>query len=239
MNASLSVFQIILLILLALCNISPIRLSSWTFTKDGLNRNKTLIPYDKVLPVIPELRTARSSGELCLKTTDQRVIVSMCNSPTVEPLWNSPADWQVEQAFFSDLNLDNERELALLVWRPFKPWPVDRFLPSGGRITTFHDEDDRSCHLILINVIDGSFREIWAGSAMAAPIHSMVAADLDGDGRQELAAVEYPYNGKKRTGTLVVWRWNGFGFSLEARQAGTFSSLLATQSGKKVMLLAQ
>lgn len=239
MNASLSVFQLILLILFALSNISPIRLSSWTYTKDGLNRNKTLIPYNEVLPVGPELRTDQASAELCLQTVDQRVIVSTCNSPVVEPLWQSPSDWEVEQAFFSDLNLDNERELALLIWRPFEPWPVDRFLPSGGRISSFHDEDDRSCHLILVNIEDGSFRELWAGSALAAPIHSLVAADLDGDGRQELAAVEYSYNDKKRTGSLVVWRWNGFGFSLVARQAGAFSSLLATQSGKNVLLLAQ
>lgn len=239
MNASLSVLQILLLLLIALSNISPIRLSSWTFTENGLNRNKTLIPYEEILPVVPELRTDSEAVELCLQTADQRVIVSICDSPAVEPLWQSPSEWQVEQAFFSDLNQDNTRELALLVWRPFKPWPVDQFLPSGGRINSFHDEDDRSCHLILIKVEDESFREIWAGSAMASPLHSLVAADLDGDGMQELAAVEYSYNDKNRTGSLVVWRWNGFGFSLEARLAGTFSSLLATKSEINVLLLAQ
>jgi len=239
MITSLSVFQIIIFILLALTNLSPTHMNGWYFNARGLEQSPVFV-YNRVSqPITPESRSKIAKDDLCVDLVQQRAIVSKCDYGVDDPLWQSPPEWQVEQAFFSDLNWDNERELTLLVWRPFEPWPVDRFMPSGGRISSFHDENDYSCHLILINIQDASFREIWAGSALAAPLHSLIAADLDGDGRQELAGLEYSYNDANRTGPMVVWRWNGFGFSLGARQEGAFSSLLATRSGNKVLLLAQ
>jgi hypothetical protein len=53
--------------------------------------------------------------------------------------WQSPPAWQVTQAQISDLNHDGRPEAILLVWRPFKPWPVDAWLPHGGRIESFQD----------------------------------------------------------------------------------------------------
>ena len=52
-------------------------------------------------------------------------------------VWQSPAEWEVIQAAFTDLNADGMTELILLLWRAFKPWPVDRWLPHGGRIAGF------------------------------------------------------------------------------------------------------
>ncbi|HOW92096.1 MAG TPA: hypothetical protein PK883_07240 [Anaerolineaceae bacterium] len=239
MNSSLSVFQIILLILLALTNLSPTRITGWSLIADGFDQTPVFVHIRENQFVLPETRSRIGKDDLCVGLVEQRAVVSNCKIGLEAPLWQSPPEWQVEQAFFSDLNWDNERELTLLVWRPFEPWPVDRFMPSGGRINSFHDKDDKSCHLILVKVEGGSFRELWAGSALAAPLHSLIAADLDGDNRQELTALEYSYNEKVMTGSLVVWRWNGFGFSLEARQEGDFSSLEAIRSGKNVFLIAQ
>jgi hypothetical protein len=142
-------------------------------------------------------------------------------------LWTSPKNWQVQAASLADLNRDGELELVLLVWRPWQPWPVDRVLPYGGRIAGFQTEAGLSCHLILIGWRGNAFGELWAGSALADPITRFVAADLNGDGRQELAALEGNYTGPpgQPARNLTVWEWNGFGFTLVDRQAGRFQNL--------------
>jgi hypothetical protein len=134
-------------------------------------------------------------------------------------VWRSPAGWQVKRARFADLNRDGIPEAELLVWRPFQPWPVDRVLPYGGRIAAYQDIQGLSCHLILIGWRRGAYRELWAGSALAQPLVDFAAADLDGDGRQELVALEGRYSDPDANHgmELSVWEWNGFGFSLLAR----------------------
>lgn len=143
-------------------------------------------------------------------------------------LWRSPADWQVIRARISDLDRDGTPELALLVWRAFQPWPVDEFLPHGGRIDAFQDRAGRSCHLILIGWRRGEFRELWAGSALADPLQDFLAADLDDDGKQELIALENRYINSQTAPAwaLSVWGWNGFGFTLVDRVNGKFDNLM-------------
>jgi len=73
---------------------------------------------------------------------------------------------------------------------------------------------------------------------MSEPIKELRAVDLDGDGLQELVALEYAYNGNSRKASITVWEWNGFGFSLQARQDGRFSSLLVLPAEQGKLLLA-
>jgi hypothetical protein len=188
--------------------------------------------------VAPVQRASIGGEELCLQMADGDVAVTTCQTDVVKEIWRNPADWQVQEAFFSDLDRDGVQELALLAWRAFEPWPVDSYLPYGGRIDAFQDEQGNSCHLILISLADGNPEEIWAGSALANPIHSLVATDLDGDDQQELAAIEYAYDTKALSGPVVVWQWNGFGFSLVDRAEGEFSSLSVFKRDSSIFLLA-
>jgi hypothetical protein len=139
-----------------------------------------------------------------------------------ELVWRNPLSWQVIQAQLTDLNHDGQREVTLLVWRPFQPWPVDRYLPHGGRIKEFHDANGRSCYLILIGWQRGKYRELWAGSAMSSPLRSFSAIDVDGDGRQELVGFESDYTDPRDVPARAItyWEWNGFGFTLLIRLKG-------------------
>jgi hypothetical protein len=141
--------------------------------------------------------------------------------------WHSPLEWQVAQASIGDLDRDGQAEVDLLVWRPFRPWPVDRFLPYGGRIDAFQDSQGRSCQIILIAWRLGAYQERWAGSALAEPLRSFAAADMDGDGRQELVGLETAYDAPRSSPAKAVsiWAWNGFGFSLLRRQTGAFHQM--------------
>jgi len=162
----------------------------------------------------------------------QVVLLPTPCQPSSPPLWHSPPEWQVHQAFFSDLNRDGRTELALLVWRPFQPWPIDRFLVHPGRINSFHNSLNQSCHVILIGWQKRrGYVELWAGSALAEPLNSFAAADLDGNGTAELIALESSYDDPpgKPARALSVWEWNGFGFTLLARQYGNYREMRLAQ----------
>jgi hypothetical protein len=155
-------------------------------------------------------------------------------------LWQSPAAWQVGQATIGDLNRDGRPEVVLLVWRPFKPWPVDTWLPHGGRIADFHDSSGRSCHIILIGWYQDAFRERWAGSALADPVKSLAIADLTGNGKQLLVTLEARYDDPTSTPAryLKVWEWNGFGFSLVSSMEGSFSQMVVARAkDSQIMIL--
>jgi hypothetical protein len=142
--------------------------------------------------------------------------------------WGSPPGWDVRQALAADLTGDGRPEAVLLVWRPFRPWPIDAVIPFGGRIDSHQNAAGQSCHLILIGWrrlgTAYGYAEVWAGSALARPLTAIAAGDLDGDGKAELAALEGDY-AAAGTRSLAAWQWNGFGFDLLARTAGQAEQL--------------
>lgn len=142
--------------------------------------------------------------------------------------WQSPAEWRIVQFAITDLNHDGQPEVTLLVWRSFHPWPVDQWLPRGGRIANFHDAQGQSCHMIMIGWRTNGYHELWAGSAMAEPITSFTAADLDGDNAQELVVLEGKYSDLRSAPAriLKVWKWNGFGFTVVSSMTGKFDKLI-------------
>lgn len=143
-----------------------------------------------------------------------------------------PPDWQVTAATLADVTGDGVAEWVLIVWRPWRDWPIQQWSTVPSPIAEFHDLQGDSCHLILLDPEDG--REIWAGSALPVPLLSMIVDDVDGDGANEVLAVEGSYaGGRHGTGThMDVWHWNGFGFTLAWRSTpGTFvPSCLAAPS---------
>lgn len=213
------------------------RYSSLALNDSELSRVNVWQPTVAFSQVATIQRATVGVEELCLRLADGSAAVGDCRADSMDFYWRSPKDWRVQEAFFSDLDHDGVQDLALLVWRAFNPWPVDRYLPQGGRINAFQDLEGNSCHLILVSLEDGNYRETWAGSALARPIRSLIAADLNGDNLQELAAIEYSYNDTSSIGGIVVWRWSGFGFSLVDRVEGAFSSLNALQQDQRVILV--
>jgi hypothetical protein len=179
-------------------------------------------------------------------------IVQLESCPVVE----LPALWHVLTTLQADLTRDGKTECALLVWRPWKDWPIMRWSDTPSPIAANRDAQGDSAHIILIEPAVGSrpqtaggqlrftYREVWAGSALAVPITQMTAGDVDGDGWMELVALEGDYTigryGAARH--VAVWRWNGFGFTLDWRSPpGSFITLaLADLDGNRgVEILAR
>jgi hypothetical protein len=156
-------------------------------------------------------------------------------------VWQSPPGWTVIQAEITDLNQDGTPEATLLVWRPFRPWPVDQWLPHGGRIANFQDSEGNSCHIILIGWRGTGYGELWAGSALAEPVKSFAAADLNGDNAQELVTLEGTYADSRLATArgLKAWEWNGFGFTIVSIMKGTFDkfALIQNNAGRILILV--
>jgi hypothetical protein len=218
-------------ILTLLVCVAPPTLQLWQFEREVLQPAALRAPLS-LLPSAPQIDLNQDGEPERVELTGEQVYIYAQIDNSV-PLWQSPPEWQVKQVLTGDLNRDGSPELALLVWRPFKPWPIDSYLPHGGRIAAHQDRRGLSCHLILIGWQTGRFGELWAGSALAQPLRAITAVDLDGDGRQELAVLETLYNTPSflPARALAVWEWNGFGFSLLARTQGSFQRITVVQAG--------
>jgi hypothetical protein len=231
--SSLKKWTWVLIAILGVLSIQPLSLSAWRFADETL-QTEGLAQLERSGHLQEPILSADLNGDgkmECLVLTGQRLSITDCGSRS---LWQSPDAWQVKEAQIGDLNRDGKAEVDLLVWRPFKPWPIDTFLPAGGRISTFHNQAGLSCHVILIGWTRGGYNELWAGSALIRPVSQLSAVDLDGDGWQELAALEGQYDQHQTGGDLTVWRWNGFGFTLAAQEKGDFRQLqiIGTQASE-------
>ena len=140
-------------------------------------------------------------------------------SPSPCPPASLPPSWQITAAALADVTHDGITECVLLAWRPWRDWPIQQWLPVPSPIAGFHDAAGNSCHLILLDPHQPDGREIWAGSALPAPLLAMAVGDVDRDGRNEIVTLEGVYAvGRDGPATHVnVWRWNDFGFTLEHR----------------------
>jgi hypothetical protein len=227
---------ILLLALVALTLVSPSQMHAWQLADASLREVRVPAGIQLVLPATSADFDNDGKAET-LALRDGRAAIQRED----QILWQSPQAWQVRQALIADLNQDGRPEAVLLVWRPFRPWPVDAWLPHGGRIDDFHDSSGRSCHIILIGWYQDSFRERWAGSALAEPVKSFAVADLTGSGKQLLVTLEAQYNDPVSAPArdLKVWEWNGFGFSLVSTIEGSFGQMAIAQApdGRMLILL--
>jgi len=159
-------------------------------------------------------------------------VETVCHTSSTGLDWHAvetPETWDVTGAGFGDVTGDNSPESVLLVWRPWVDWRIQDWLPGPSPIAGFHDSHGESCHVILIKPETG--REIWAGSALPAPLLDLAVGDVDGDGVDELVTLEGSYvRGRDgRASHVDIWEWNGFGFSLTARSAaGSFGQVCLT-----------
>jgi hypothetical protein len=228
-------YFILLLILGMFVQASPAPLQAMDLEPTGLV--PAALPAGNVtVSPVTQADLDADGGTESLALTSGRLSILSDRSGTV---WQSPQAWDVLQAAITDLNSDGKPEVTLLLWRPFKPWPVDQWLPNGGRIAGFHDAAAQSCHIILIGWRRDGYGEVWAGSAMAEPITSFTATDLDGDNLQELVALESRYTDTRSAPAriLKIWEWNGFGFTVVSSLDGWFEKLVLIRASNDHILI--
>lgn len=220
---------------LALFLLSPAPIQAWELTGDSLQSVRLPSRSQRILqPTQTDFDGDSRKEVLVISDGHARIMTG------TDLRWESPPEWDVRQAALGDLNHDGSVEAVLLVWRPFKTWSVDRWLPNGGRIDHFQNAEGESCQIILIGWRKNMFRERWAGSALAEPVNRFALADLNRDGMDELITLDSTYTASPSpiANRFSVWEWNGFGFSIVESVEGSFSELQVVQTpDKRVILL--
>ena len=195
---------IVLILILASCTVSPPQWQIYGF-------------HDGAFAALPDTR---------------ETIIPYAIDTTLSPP-ATPSEWDVTAVSLVDVTGDGEPEWVLLVWRPWRDWPIQEWVSAPSPISDFHDAGGNSCHLILLDPGDG--HEIWAGSALPAPLLALAVGDVNGDGLNEAVTLEGDYTtGRGGPASRVdVWAWNDFGFSLKWRSPeGTYHQLELIDSSR-------
>jgi len=100
-----------------------------------------------------------------------------------------PSTWRITASTLANVTGDGQSEWVLVVWRPWRDWPIQSWStaprsPSRAFTTQRAKLPPSSCSILR----DG--REVWAGSALPAPILALAVGDVDGDGRSEVVTLE-------------------------------------------------
>lgn len=110
--------------------------------------------------------------------------------------WMSPEEWRVLDLTLGDPDADGRGDLVLALEKPNR-------------------DGQAQSHPFVIGYRGGVYRTVWGGSAVADPVKEVELGDVDGDGKVELIVLEENRRGQGRA--VTVWRWHGWGFSLDWR----------------------
>ncbi len=162
-----------------------------------------------------------TSGEADLTGDGQTETIELGNGQIVvrsggSIQWQSPSNWDVVDLALGDPDQDGRADILAAFWKS----------DSNGI---------RRSHPFLIRQQAGRYQEVWGGSAVSDPILEVEVEDLDGDGFDELIVLEqHPASQKK---AVTVWRWHGWGFSLDWRgPEGDYESLKVVETAGKTTI---
>jgi hypothetical protein len=195
------------------------------FSFQGDAEGYVVTPIDR--PFQPATDRTREEPEFVLDEHTSLVLDhgSLAVAHRGQEVWRSDPSWDLRQLLVADLNNDGEREVAFALWKPFHPDPPI-FYDVFGFPAPWEEGSPRN-HLFVYEWRDDAWLPLWCSSPLADPIVAMAVGDLDDDGANELVALEGSYDAPDGPARHVgVWRWNGWGFTLQWRSpAGAYAHL--------------
>lgn len=115
-------------------------------------------------------------------------------------IWQSPGEWQVDQAIIGDVTNDGNQELVLLLWKPGSFGPSRPFWVKG-------EDKAWSNHLFVYTLAGNHFKQVWCSSALNPPLQDLQIV-YDPGGQNYLTAREEPYAVRN----TVRLKWDEWGF---------------------------
>ena len=189
------------------------------FSFRGAEEGYGPVSIDPLIEVSAEGATLQDSALLDEQTT----IVLEEGSLTVvhqdQEVWQSDPSWDVRQLSVADVNNDGKQEAAFVLWKPFRLEPAIIYETFG--FPPLWEEGSLRNHLFLYGWRDGAWQHLWCSSPVADPIMELAAADVNGDGSNELVVLEGSYDAPDAPARHIsTWQWNGWGFTLQWRSPG-------------------
>jgi hypothetical protein len=172
---------------------------------------------------VPPSATRVIAADLDADGRGERVVLEPDQDPSLTVwrgkrcLWRGvPRRWRPWKLAVADVDGDGRREIVVGVHKSTRYFP-------------------RPHHCLFIYRFDGrTVHPLWLGSSLSQPFVDFTFANLDRDRAEELIAVETNRQGKQ---CVVVYSWNGFGFTADWQQGAWHSArLLQTRPGRIVLL---
>lgn len=149
-------------------------------------------------------------------------------------LWVSPRDWWVQDVALADVDGNREREVVLTVWKAGN---------YGSSKPFWVEENDTSIkqHVFVYAFQDGKLQPIWQSSNLPQQNCETTFADIDGDGIDELIALEgdYTYDATCTASTIGIWKWENWGFFNQWKsEPGKYWNIRTEKSGSGAIVIA-
>jgi hypothetical protein len=177
------------------------------------------VSMDPLTEVAAQGATLKDTVLLDEQTTivlEERTLTAMHQGQEV---WSSDPSWDVRQLLVADVNNDGKQEVGFVLWKPFRLEPAILYDTFG--FPSLWEEGSLRNHLFIYGWRDDAWQHLWCSSPVADPIMEVAAADVDGDGANELVVLEGSYDAPDAPARHVsLWRWNGWGFTLQWRGPG-------------------
>lgn len=133
------------------------------------------------------------------------------------PALRLPASWDVRSGVSADVTGDGSPECVLAVWRPWRDWPITRWSAAPSPIMGNRDARGDSSHVAVLKPgPNGTYRNVWVGSALYRPVTALTVLP---DGHLVTLEGTYTRGRDATAAALSEWTWTGFGFRLERRVA--------------------
>ena len=134
-------------------------------------------------------------------------------------LWQGvPQRWNPWKLMIADVDGDGKREIVVGVYKS------TRYFPKPHNCLFIYGWDGQRAS------------PKWLGSSLSRPFTDFTFTDLDGSGAgEELIAVEMTLDGKQ---CVAIYKWNGFGFTLDWQRGGWQSVRLITAGNGQVIVEA-
>jgi hypothetical protein len=198
------------------------------FSWDGGTEWSGPAPIDEQVVIAPSRATDQ---EIALGSDDSVItlqdgVVQVHRGGSL--VWRSDPSWDVRQIMAADVNNDGLPEVALVLWKIFHREPAIIYETFG--FPSLWEEGSLRNHLFFYGWRNAAWQHLWYSSPVADPILVLAASDVDGDRANELVVLEGSYDAPDAGVRHVsVWRWNGWGFTLEWRSPGGVGDHLMLQ----------
>lgn len=174
-------------------------------------------------PPAPKHPRTVIEGDLDGDGRRERVVLDVRRDPSLSVwradrrLWQGVRRaWKPWKAALGDVDGDGKRDIAVGLFKS------TRFFP-----------DPHSC-LFIYQFNGRRVAPKWLGSNLSKPFTDFLFADLDGDGSDNLIALETLRDGRR---CITVYSWNGFGFTADWHEGRwEKAALLGGQRGAVVVL---